>query len=381
MRVTSDFECGNGKNIVEIAPGEFRIEEVGEEAPYCKYFHVRVDGGEEGGIARLHVYPDPALGEAGRIGFIGHYPSRLWFFEPTMRHWMPVTNRWQDADRFYEDHIETSVAAPAGQSIYVSSNPVWRYSEVLQWAEEKAAQGAESLPLGESFEGRTVPRLHLPATGDHPLKVMVLSGQHPSEHCAVMCAGGIVDFLLSSHPEALALRRACDVWAVPMINVDGNVHGRNGFSMQNVNPCRDALGAAGGQEPVAVEDRLLWHWLADELRPDILFHFHGYMGTRGCVDPPYDGMYVFADPAKVYSSPQLLARYRQLTDALVWDTPGSSSFVPPPEHEEGHIDYQLALACGTLSAFYEINHGFAGLMGSKKRGAEVFRKVMGAMLA
>ena len=378
MRVTSEFECGNGKNIIEIAPGQFRVEEVGEKAPYCKYFCVRVDGGAEGGVARLKIYPDPALGEPGRIGFIGHYPSQLWMSESDMQYWQPVDNRRPGSDRFDEDCIETSVAVPAGQSVYVASNPVWRYADLLPWAAEKAAQGAESLPLGNSFEGRVIPRLHLPATGQAKFRVMILSGQHPSEHCACMCAGGIVDFLLSAHPEAAALRRVCDVWAVPMINVDGNAHGRNGWDMQDVNQCWDFAGAAGGKAPTAVEDKLLWPWLANELKPDIIFHFHGYMGKRACVDPPYDGMYTFADPSAVYP-PDRAALYRRITDVLAWDTPGSSSFVPPPAHDEAMLDWQLALACGTLSVFYEINHGYAGVMGSKKRGAEVFRKVMAAL--
>lgn len=381
MRVTSDFECGNGKNIIELAPGVFRLEEVGEKAPYCKYFCVRVDGGPEGGMARLKIYPDSALGEPGRIGFIGHYPSQLWMHISEMDSWIPIEHRLKGADRFDEDCIETTVPVPAGKSIYVASNPVWPYSQALTWAEQKAEQGALSLPLGQSFEGRAIPRLHIPTTGEHPLKVLVLSGQHPSEHCATMCAAGIADFLLSDHPDALLLRRACDVWAVPMINVDGNVHGCNGWSMQDVNPHPDFSGASQGKAPKAVEDAMLWNWLANELKPDVIFHFHGYMGTRLCVDPPCDGMYVFPDPSAVYASPGQQARYRRITDVLTWDTPASSAFVPPPEHDETTLDWQLALACGTLSAFYEINHGYAGVMGSKKRGADVFRKVMHALLS
>lgn len=380
MRVSSDFECGNGKNIVEIAPGHFRIEEVGEKSPYCKYFCVRVDGGDEGGIARLDVYPDPALGEAGRIGFIGHYPSQLWFSEDDMHTWLPVINRWPGADEFADDHIATRVAVPAHVSLYVASNPVWPYARALAWADAMAAQGAVSRPLGASFEGREIPRVHLPAQGADPVRVMVLSGQHPSEHCATLCAAGIVEFLLSRHPEAARFRRACEVWAVPMINVDGNVHGRNGWSMQQVNPCEDYAGAAAGTAPVAVEDQLLWRFMAEEYCPHVLFNFHGYLGRRGCADPPYDGMYVFRDAADVYANPDDLARYRLATDVLVWDTGGRSATLVLPEHEESHMETQLARACGATAVFYEINHGYAGVSASKRRGADVFRGVMRALL-
>ena len=66
MRITSDIECGNGKNIQEIVSGQFRMEEVGEEPPYCKYFCVRIESEGDGGRVRLDVYPDPLLGEPGR---------------------------------------------------------------------------------------------------------------------------------------------------------------------------------------------------------------------------------------------------------------------------------------------------------------------------
>ena len=39
--------------------------------------------------------------------------------------------------------------------------------------------------------------------------------------CACMCAAGIVEFLLSQHPEAQSLREALDIWAIPMFNVEG----------------------------------------------------------------------------------------------------------------------------------------------------------------
>ena len=67
MKITSDFECGNGKSIRELAPGHFRVDERGEKAPYCKYFCVRIDGDNRPQELKLDIHPDPDLGEeAGR---------------------------------------------------------------------------------------------------------------------------------------------------------------------------------------------------------------------------------------------------------------------------------------------------------------------------
>lgn len=381
MRVTSEFECGNGKNITEVEPGHFRVEEEGEKAPYCKFFCVRMDPEGGGGPARLSVYPDPALGEEGRRGMLGHYPSPLWFSTQDMAFWVPVTNRWPGADTFADDHIATRVLVDPDEPIYVAGNVVWPYSRMVKWAEELAGQSKAGYDsLGQSFEGRAIPRLQLPCTGRDPLKVFVVSGQHPSEQCGPLAAAGITDFLVSAHPEAVAIRRRCEVWVVPMINVDGSVHGRNGWTMEDVNPFTDFSGAADGQAPKAVEDRVLWDWLASELRPDAYFNFHGYLGCRRMADYPYDGCYVLEDPDTVYESSERRAQYAQVVDTMFWDTPGLTAHGRTGTLQEASLEYQLARLCGTLPAFYEINHGFYAVQGARRRGADVFRAVMRTVL-
>ena len=73
-------------------------------------------------------------------------------------------------------------------------------------------------------------------------------------------------------------------------------------------------------------------------------------------------------------------RYRAVQDVMKWDTDGFMGGGGPGTVSEGFVEYQLARLLGAIPVFYEINHGFAGMMGSKKRGAEVFRTVMRALL-
>lgn len=378
MQVTSDFECGNGKNIGQLAPGHFRVDEEGEKAPYCKYFCVRIDGDDKPQEVRLDIYPDPNMGEEGRAGMIGHYPSPLWISEDGMSHWSHITGRWPGADEFSEEKISTRLVVPAKASVFVASNVAFPYSKLQQWAATLARGDAKADSLGKSFEGREIPRLHLPCRGlSRPkLRVFAYSGEHPSEHCGPLAVCGIADFLASKHPEAMCLRQFCNVWVVPMINVDGNVRGRNGWTMENVNPFSDYVGAAEGQMPKAVEDRLLWQRLSQELRPHLLFNFHGYMGTRRFADPPYDGCYALAKPNEVYADPSKVKLYEAVRDTLFWDTPGLTARATPGTLGPESLCYQLAKACGTLVPFYEINHSFPAIQGAKRRGADVFRAVM-----
>ena len=64
-----------------------------------------------------------------------------------------------------------------------------------------------------------------------------MAGQHPHEHAGVWAALGIADYVSSALPAA-AIRPKLDVTVVPMINPDANVHGRNAWNAQGMNPYR-----------------------------------------------------------------------------------------------------------------------------------------------
>lgn len=383
MKVTSSFECGNGKGIEEIVPGHFRFYEVGEQAPYCKYFCVRVEAEGDGGRVRLDVYPDPDLGEAGRVGMMGHYPSQIWFSTNNMTRWKPVENVLERVSRFHETHLSVEVPVAPESAIHVASNPVITYTHLLGWAQSLAAGPSPCRvdTIGRSFEGRDLPVLHLPAREQGARRVFVLAGQHPSEHCGVYAAMGMAEFLTSSHPEARRLRQACEFFLCPMVNVDGNANGRNGWTMQDVNMYGDFGGVLEGRAPAAVENGLLWRWLAEEVRPELSVHFHGYMGKKGFIDPPYDGLYFFPEPEAVYGDEAQLAAYLALRDTLIWDTDGATGGGDVfGRLDETTVEWQLARNFGTVPAFYEINHGYHGVWASKRKGAAVLRAALRAYL-
>jgi len=151
--------------------------------------------------------------------------------------------------------------------------------------------------------------------------------------------------------------------------------------MEDVNPCTDFEGASDGVEPRATEDRLLWHWLAEELQPQVSLNFHGYLGRRRFADPPYDGFYALPDPAAVYDSPERCALYEAVRDTLFWDSDGLTAHGRPAEITPGFLSYNLARKCGTVVPFYEINHGFHGVQGARRKGADVFRGAMRTVLS
>ncbi len=63
MIVTSDFECGNGKDIREVAPRRWSVVERGDKETYCYYFcvDVKAERPDEAGEVTLEILGDPDL--------------------------------------------------------------------------------------------------------------------------------------------------------------------------------------------------------------------------------------------------------------------------------------------------------------------------------
>lgn len=61
----------------------------------------------------------------------------------------------------------------------------------------------------------------------HLLKrfAFVIGRQHPGETVSSFVMEGLIDFLVSSAPEAVALRRSHVFKIVPMVNPDGVIYG------------------------------------------------------------------------------------------------------------------------------------------------------------
>lgn len=62
----------------------------------------------------------------------------------------------------------------------------------------------------------------------------MIARQHPGETTGSYMIEGVIDFLTSNSPEAEALRNSYIFKIVPMVNVDGVIHGNNRCSLLGV---------------------------------------------------------------------------------------------------------------------------------------------------
>ena len=171
-----------------------------------------------------------------------------------------------------------------------------------------------------------------------------------------------------------------DLAVVPMVNPDGNVRGLSGSNAEGVNMFKDFKGAADGEAPKAKENRLLWDWLCTEFTPDVMLHFHGFMGRRSHSQHPYDGLYTLVDADSLYTDHDRLYAYRAIQDRLIFETPGFTSGWSPGRLTDETIEHQIAAKFGTLSAFYEINTSSVAAFEQFRRGPEVLGAVVRALV-
>jgi hypothetical protein len=384
MNITTDFECGGGKRLEQVAPGHWRVEANGDGSGYDKYFCVRINSqdDEPKTVIRLDVHPDRDLGEAGARFFASHFPSHIWYSVANWQRWLPLRNTWEDAVTFHDDFIELRIPVAPGTEMHVATNVPLRYSDLLQWIDTMGEKhdGLQIGSIGRSVEDRDIPVLRLPGARNGLPKMFVFAAQHPSEHGGNWACEGIVEYALSTVSDARVITDNFDLAVVPMINPDGNVRGLSGANAEDINMFPDFAGAAAGTPATAHENRLLWQWLCSDFVPDVIVHFHGYMGWRRHAVPPYDGIYLLQEADELYTDPERLSAYWAIRDRLAFETPAYTAAWHAGPLDETSIEHQLAVKFQTLSAFYEINTGAVGPFDQYRRGPQVLTAVAKALV-
>lgn len=369
MKLTTDFESGNGR-LTRLDQGgasagdqSWRLDAVGDLFGYNRYFCVQIDN-RGGAVAnlKLEISPDPTLTNSH---FLSHFPSDLWYCaHDDWRRWIRVRNTWEQAVRFHEDRIELNLRVDANTLLHVATNPPWRCSDFVKWVESLQDPRVRVESIGTSVENRAIHALGLGAQNSGKPRLLVLAGMHASEHGGVWACRGIVEYLLSSIAAARRITEAFDIAIVPMLNPDGNVHGCSGGSTQRltINNSVDFTGVSSGATPLYRENEILWRWLNERFPPEVLLHFHGFMGRWRFGDEPCDGLYGHENIDAVYSSDGSRRAYRAMLDRLRFQTPAySGHWFLYGAFPQGMLDVEVTQKFGTLSLLYEVNCSTVGI--------------------
>ena len=375
VTLRSDFECGNGKNVSRLGPDRLSLEVDGDlRDGYASYFCFDLANDGDACDVVVEIHPDSAL--ANPAAFISCFPSTVW-----VRGNPAFGFRALEAERVrvVGTHLEALIPLPARAAVRVAMTYVAPYSAVSTELRALAASRpdrASVFSIGASVEGRDLLGLRVGVPGMP--RVYVVAGQHPHEHSGVWAALGVADWVSSLLGEADELRRALEVWVLPIVNPDGNVRGRNALNAEGVDMYRAFASAPDSPEPEGKESRLLWSWVR-EAPPALWMNFHSYTGWRQNSEPPYDGWYEVPD--ETFADPSRLRMYRSLCDAVRLLTDARSTSRDPARHAPGTFCYQMAKRFGIPHVFYEVNNGTAGAHRGAERGIRVFRAAAAALVA
>lgn len=376
IRLVTDFECGNGKNVQQLAEDSFRLEVDGDKLPgYCAYFCFDLINDGPAAEVSIDLREDSRWGV--RTGFGSAFPTTIWIKPVGFHRFRPLRGQLPEC---IDGQVAFKVPVEQNQRLRVSMTYVAPYSEVSENLRELAAQRpgrCELFSVGKSVQGREILGLRAGTPGKP--KVFCVAGQHPHEHPGVWGTLGIADFMSSFLPEAGGLRDRLEVLAVPMVNPDGNVTGRNAFNAEGLDTYYPAFGEdPDAPEPEAHESRLLWKWVGEE-KPAVWMNIHCYTGWRLNSEYPFDGWYEVEDRGLFQDAGQRRL-YDALCDTLRLETDAPSTHERASIHPPSTLCYQMARRYGIPHVFYEINNGTAGKHAATQRALHVFKRVANTLL-
>jgi len=384
MIVTSDFECGNGKQIRRVADRHYIITERGDKVTYCYYFCFRIaaETPEEAGDVLVEVVGDPDLEhdevkDVGTVGLIGHTPCNIWYTR--WGHWKALP---APRVEFTRTSIRATVPVHHDDPVTVTNvvpATLTDTTDFLKCLAEKCPEHSEYVEVGESCEGRSFPGIRITdgLNANGKIRAVCFSGQHPIEFPGVWGTRGIAEYLTGLLPEAAEYRRRFDVWVLPLVNPDGTVMGNNNFNAKG-EEVMSAGAASEGELPDITEARSLWEFL-DPAPPELMLNIHCYCGWGSFVEPPYNGVYFLKD--EYFGDQSRLKRQKMIEEFARFKTTGLSGHTRPSITGENSFHAQMAMKHGTCGFLYEINAGNQGPWGCSHEGIAAFRAMADGYLA
>ena len=375
IKLVTDFECGNGKNVKQLAEDRFRLEVDGDkQSGYCNYFCLDLINEGPAAEVTIELWEDSKWGAP--TGFPAVFPTTLWFKPVGFHRYRPLRGQCPEC---IDRKVTFKVPVEQNQRLRVAMTYVAPYSEVsdaLSAFADQRPDRCERFSVGQSVQGREIWGLRAGTPGKP--KLFCVAGQHPHEHAGVWGALGIADFMSSLLPEAGALRDQLEVMVIPIANPDGNVAGRNAFNAEGLDMYLTFGETPDASEPEAHESRLLWKWVLDAM-PDVWLDFHCYTGWKLNSEPPYDGWYEVEDRG-LFRDPARRRLYDALCDTMRLETEALSTHERASIHRPTTMCHQMAKRYGIPHAFYEINNGTAGKHAGAQRGLHVFKRVANTLL-
>jgi hypothetical protein len=313
--ITSDFDGGNAHDISEIAPDHWQMRIHGDTI-YGPWYHVQIE--ETAGWQRevqLDILDIPDLDavtsqadrpvcqiDGGPWRFLPFGSAQIVHTGRTAMFEEPIVWFWERQQEVPENRFRAMPAADVRIRLTVPPNSRMRLAttypftvsnqlSMMQWLQHLPAPRSELCRvevLGRSEEDRPIHMVTvtdpLVPFGEKQLLVMTARHHPAMESSGSWAAEGIIEYLTSGDPRAEALLKQLVVVVIPMVNIDGVLHGEPHYNVNGIDLWMDYQ-AKSARETQAVYATL------ERLKPDFFVDWHGWICHHEGV-APYDGSYL-----------------------------------------------------------------------------------------
>jgi hypothetical protein len=177
ITLTTDFECGNGKAIEQLAPDQFKFQVRADLGTgYGSYFCFDLINDGPAAEVTVEVWEDARFGKPTSFGKA--FPTTIWFKSIDDHRYRPLRDQLPECR---DNHITLKVPVEEAQHVRVGITYVAPYSEVvsdLTRIAEERSDLCTTFSLGSSVEGRDL--IGLKAGTEGKPKIFCVAGQHTS---------------------------------------------------------------------------------------------------------------------------------------------------------------------------------------------------------
>jgi hypothetical protein len=387
MEITTQFECGSGKNVREVSKNEFVLETDGSDPRYSFYFYFKVKGDDQRQDVTITLLPDSEYARAEPDLFDDDRPSVLWIRRDKFG-WTRMNHHWVfvDRDSFQVEKSRYTIhlRIEPHSEVEVSNMLPLPYSTMCSWLRDVSTSRpdlAQLTDVGSSEQERPILGLRVSEKaagrgGKSKRRMLAFAGEHAAEFAGQWAMKGLIEFCLSSVAEAQKLREDWEVLFAPQVNPDGNVLGKL-HNVYRTNLHLDYGLEQGLVRPKSKEARVLWE-LAASFEPDICLCAHTFIGPLLSSDPPYEGLIVPAPDC--FGDEEAQRRQERANDYLSWYTEVSHFWGREDllkKADPSSLVSRLSSQFGTVGCIFEPNMS-VGEMGCVRNMLKVVRALVAA---
>ncbi len=228
IEVTSDFEGGSGE-VTSIDQETQTIVISPTDHPgkgWRCWWYVKIEGVKENSTLTMNIGDAPwATPDRAHLSYDGE----------TWNHSAPGVREGK--------RILYTIPVAEKTSLYLAWGPPFLPSDASQLVAStaKGSQFATAFELCKTREGRATPALEITAPGDSSARevIWIQARQHAWESGSSWVGKGMIDFLVSDHPQAAAMRKRAVIFVVPIMDIDNTFRGAGGKSQKPQDHNRD----------------------------------------------------------------------------------------------------------------------------------------------